>query len=100
RTSQGELELCAELGIAFLPWSPLGGITNAAGLGDKFAPFAEVASERGVSPQVVCLAWELALADVVIPIPGSSRPETITNSATAADLELTSDELARLNAAG
>ncbi|MGI3786548.1 MAG: aldo/keto reductase, partial [Janthinobacterium lividum] len=87
RTSQGELELCAELGIAFLPWSPLGGITNAAGLGDKFAPFAEVASERGVSPQVVCLAWELALADVVIPIPGSSRPETITDSATAADLE-------------
>jgi len=100
RTSQGELELCAELGIAFLPWSPLGGITNAAGLGDKFAPFAEVASERGVSPQVVCLAWELALADVVIPIPGASRPETITDSATAADLELSSDELARLNAAG
>ena len=100
RTSQGELELCAELGVAFLPWSPLGGITNAAGLGDKFAPFAEVASERGVSPQVVCLAWELALADVVIPIPGASRPETITDSATAADLELSSDELARLNAAG
>ena len=89
RTSQVELELCAELGIAFLPWSPLGGITNAAGLGDKFAPFAEVAKERGVSPQVVCLAWELALADVVIPIPGASRPQTITDSATAPDLELT-----------
>jgi aryl-alcohol dehydrogenase-like predicted oxidoreductase len=100
RSSQVELELCAELGIAFLPWSPLGGITNAAGLGDKFAPFAEVASERGVSPQVVCLAWELALADVVIPIPGASRPQTITDSASAADLELSSDELARLNAAG
>ena len=100
RTSQGELELCVELGIAFLPWSPLGGITNAAGLGDKFAPFAEVAKERGVSPQVVCLAWELALADVVLPIPGASRPETITDSATAPDLELSSDELDRLNAAG
>ncbi len=100
RTSQPELELCDELGIAFLPWSPLGGITNAADLGEKFAPFAEVARERGVSPQVVCLAWELALADVVIPIPGSSRPETITDSATAVDLELSSDELARLDAAG
>ena len=100
RTSQGELDLCAELGIAFLPWSPLGGITNAAEVGEKFAPFAEVASARGVSPQVVCLAWELALADVVIPIPGSSRPKTITDSATAADLELSSDELDRLNAAG
>jgi aryl-alcohol dehydrogenase-like predicted oxidoreductase len=100
RSSQGELELCAELGIAFLPWSPLGGITNAADLGDKFAPFAEIAQEREVSPQVVCLAWELALADVVIPIPGASRPQTITDSATAPDLELSNDELARLNAAG
>jgi aryl-alcohol dehydrogenase-like predicted oxidoreductase len=100
RTSQAELELCAELGIAFLPWSPLGGISNAAGLGDKFAPFADVAKERGVSPQVVCLAWELALADVVIPIPGASRPQTISDSATAPDLELTPDELDRLDAAG
>lgn len=100
RTSQGELELCAELGIAFLPWSPLGGITNAADLGEKFAPFAEIAKERGVSPQVVCLAWELALSDVVVPIPGASRPETITDSATAPDLELSSDELDRLNDAG
>ena len=59
-----------------------------------------MAKERGVSPQVVCLAWELALADVVVPIPGASRPKTITDSATAADLELTSDELDRLSAAG
>lgn len=100
RSSEDELRLCAELGIAFLPWSPLGGITNAGGLGDKFAPFAEVAKEHGVSPQVVCLAWELALADVVIPIPGSSRPTTITDSATAPDLELTPAEVERLSAAG
>ncbi|SER29397.1 aldo/keto reductase [Microlunatus flavus] len=100
RSSEDELRLCAELGIAFLPWSPLGGITNAGGLGDKFAPFADVAKEHGVSPQVVCLAWELALADVVIPIPGSSRPKTITDSATAADLELSSEEVERLSAAG
>ena len=100
RTSQDELDLCAELGIAFLPWSPLGGIRRAAGLGDAFAPFNEVAQEHGLSPQVVALAWELALADVVIPIPGASRPQTIGDSATAPDLELSSDELARLDAAG
>ncbi|MBA8793697.1 aryl-alcohol dehydrogenase-like predicted oxidoreductase [Friedmanniella endophytica] len=100
RTSEPELELCAELGIAFLPWSPLGGITNAAGLGEKFAPFAEVAQQHGVTPQVVCLAWQMALADVVIPIPGSSRPETIRDSVTAADLELSAEELATLSQAG
>jgi aryl-alcohol dehydrogenase-like predicted oxidoreductase len=100
RSSEAELEECARLGIAFLPWSPLGGISNAAGLGDKFAAFAEIAEAHDVSPQVVCLAWELAKSAVVIPIPGSSRPATITDSATAVDLELSSDELARLDAAG
>ena len=100
RSSEAELTECARLGIAFLPWSPLGGISNAAGLGDKFAVFAEVAEAHGVSPQVVCLAWELAKSDVVIPIPGSSRPATITDSATAVDLELSSDELSQLDAAG
>ncbi|HEX4058222.1 MAG TPA: aldo/keto reductase [Galbitalea sp.] len=99
RSSEPELELCAELGIAFLPWSPLGGIGGAAGLGERFAPFKEVADELGVSPQVICLAWELAKAPVVIPIPGSSRPETIRDSAAAPEVELTSDQLARLDAA-
>jgi aryl-alcohol dehydrogenase-like predicted oxidoreductase len=99
RSSQPELALCAELGIAFLPWSPLGGIGGAARLGDRFAPFKQVADEHGVSPQVICLAWELAKAPVVIPIPGASRPETIRDSATAPDVELSVDEIARLDAA-
>jgi len=99
RSSEVELRLCAELGIAFLPWSPLGGISNAAELGAKHAAFAEVAEQHGVSPQQVTLAWELALAPVVLPIPGSSRPETIRDSAAAADLTLTDDEVARLSAA-
>jgi len=99
RSSAPELELTGELGIAFLPWSPLGGITNAADLGSRFEPFKDVAEARGISPQVVALAWHLAQGPHVIPIPGSSRPETIRDSVTAADVELTADELARLNAA-
>jgi aryl-alcohol dehydrogenase-like predicted oxidoreductase len=99
RSSEPELRLCAEMGIAFLPWSPLGGIGSAADLGSSHAAFAEVAGERGVSPQQVTLAWMLALSPVVIPIPGSSRPETARDSAAAADLELTADEVSRLTAA-
>ena len=98
RSSEAELELCDELGIAFLPWSPLGGITRAGGLGTANAAFAEVARDHGVSPQRVCLAWMLALAPVVIPIPGSSRPETVRDSAAAAELTLTAAEIARLSA--
>jgi aryl-alcohol dehydrogenase-like predicted oxidoreductase len=96
RSSQPELELCDELGIAFLPWSPLGGIKNAADLGSAFSPFAQVAEEAGATPQQVALAWLLALSPVVIPIPGSSRPETIQASAAAVELQLTTEQLSRL----
>ncbi|MFD6291656.1 aldo/keto reductase [Streptomyces sp. NPDC060205] len=99
RSSEPELELCAELGIAFLPWSPLGGISKAGELGSRYAVFAEVAGAHGVSPQQVCLAWILAKAPVTIPIPGSSRPETIRDSVAAASLSLSPEELSRLDAA-
>ncbi|OLF19409.1 aldo/keto reductase [Actinophytocola xanthii] len=97
RSSEPELELCAKMGIAFLPWSPLGGISRAGELGARFDAFAEVGRDHGVSPQQVCLAWMLAKSDVVIPIPGSSRPETIRDSAAAPELTLTDEELARLD---
>ncbi len=99
RSSEPELRLCDELGIAFLPWSPLGGISRAGELGSAHGAFDEVAKARGVSPQRVCLAWMLAKSPVVIPIPGASRPETIRDSAAAAELELTPEEVARLDAA-
>jgi aryl-alcohol dehydrogenase-like predicted oxidoreductase len=96
RSSEDELRLCGELGLAFLPWSPLGGISSAGGLGGVFK---EVGEAHDASPQQVCLAWMLAKGDHVIPIPGSSRPETIRSSAAAADLDLTPEEIERLDAA-
>jgi len=98
RSSRPELDLCDEMGIAFLPWSPLGGISSAGELASLHAAFEEVALAHGVSAQQVTLAWELSLSPRVIPIPGSSRPETIGDSVRAADLELSPDELARLDA--
>ncbi|HEY0471399.1 MAG TPA: aldo/keto reductase [Kribbella sp.] len=99
RSSEPELDLCDELGIAFLPWSPLGGISNASELGDKHPAFHEIAAELGVSPQQVTLAWMLAKSPYVIPIPGSSRPETIRDSYSAIDVQLTPDQVATLDAA-
>jgi aryl-alcohol dehydrogenase-like predicted oxidoreductase len=96
RSSEPELLLCDEMGIAFLPWSPLGGSARAGELGSRFRPFAEVAASRGVSPQQICLAWHLAQSPVVIPIPGASRPESILDSVAAAALTLNDDELAAL----
>ena len=91
---------CAERGIAYLPWSPLGGATQAHEVGSRHAAFAEVADAHGVSPQRVTLAWLLGLGPQVIPIPGSTRPETALDSLAAATLVLTAAERASLDATG
>jgi aryl-alcohol dehydrogenase-like predicted oxidoreductase len=98
RSSESELNYCRENGIAFLPWSPLGGIGNASGIERRYPAFVKVAAARGITAQQVTLAWMLAKGDNVIPIPGSSRPETAVASAAAADIELTIDEVALLDA--
>jgi aryl-alcohol dehydrogenase-like predicted oxidoreductase len=99
RSSAVELEHCASLGLAWLPWSPFGGVSAAGALDAEAPAFAEVADELGVSVYRVTLAWHLAQADVVLPIPGATRPTSIIDSAAAADLDLSPDQLARLNTA-
>ncbi|MCX4765060.1 aldo/keto reductase [Streptomyces sp. NBC_01275] len=104
RDSEPELRLAADLGLAFLPWSPLGGLSRSALDGPssrpadapRFGAFHEIARERGVSPQQIGLAWLLTRSSTVIPIPGASRPQTIRDSAGAADLVLDEEERARL----
>ncbi|AEW98084.1 oxidoreductase [Streptantibioticus cattleyicolor NRRL 8057 = DSM 46488] len=102
-TTRDTLDLCTALGLAFLPWSPLGGISVSA-VDDPGTttpppdtPFHALARDRGVSPQQICLAWHLALSPVVIPIPGARRPASIRDSAAAARLTLSQAELARLS---
>jgi aryl-alcohol dehydrogenase-like predicted oxidoreductase len=90
--TKGEVQAATERGIAFLPWSPLGGIGNAESPGGV-NPVKQAAERHGVSPQQVALAWLLSLGPTVIPIPGASRPETITDSLKAARLELMPEEL-------
>jgi aryl-alcohol dehydrogenase-like predicted oxidoreductase len=90
---KGEVELCERHGIAFLPWSPLGGISKASEASGAHDPVRGAADAHGVSPQQVVLAWLLALSPVMIPIPGASRPESIADSARAVELELSHEEL-------
>jgi len=99
RSSEDELRHCEELGIAFIPWSPLGGIGNVGQVERDHPDLARLADERGVSPQQLTLAWMLSKGSRVVPIPGSSRPETARASAAAADIGLTAEEVARIDAA-
>ena len=98
RSSRNELDYCVDHEIAFLPWSPLGGIGRSEEVFAAGSVFADIAVELDLSPQRVALAWELSLGHCVVPIPGASRPETITDSAGAAELVLSGDQKARLSA--
>jgi aryl-alcohol dehydrogenase-like predicted oxidoreductase len=97
RSSERELEHCEALGLAFLAWSPLGGIGRSERIERDFPAFAEVAAEVGDTPQQVTLAWMLAKGQRVLPIPGSSRPQTAAASAAAAEITLSAEQVARLD---
>ncbi|WP_250403655.1 aldo/keto reductase [Streptomyces cellostaticus] len=101
RDSEAELQLSTQLGLAFLPWSPLGGIARSSldgpsGPTSVGTAFHRIAAERGVSPHRIALAWLLARSPAVIPVPGASRPASVTDSAKATDLELSTLELTQL----
>ncbi|WP_017556607.1 aldo/keto reductase [Nocardiopsis baichengensis] len=104
RASEPELRLCERLGLAFLPWSPLGGISRSSlegpsGPASEGTAFHRIAAERRVSPQQVALAWLLSRSTAVVPIPGAGRPASIRDSAKAPGLDLSGEELARLEEA-
>jgi aryl-alcohol dehydrogenase-like predicted oxidoreductase len=85
----------ASRGVAFLAYSPLGGIGQGATLE---RPAIQATAERhGVSVQRAALAWLLALSPNVVPIPGASRPESIADSARATELTLTREEVAAIS---
>ena len=99
RGEQDVLDKCAELGIAFLPWSPLGGAAQAGEVGSRYSDFASVATEVGATAQEVVLAWLLALTPVMIPIPGATKLATVDSIVRSSALKLSSAQVDRLTAA-
>jgi aryl-alcohol dehydrogenase-like predicted oxidoreductase len=118
------LPTCRELGIGFVPYSPLGRgflsgrFTSPEDLdagdfrrhGPRFtgdnldanlklaAKVAEIAESKGCTPAQLALAWVLAQGDDIVPIPGTKRREYLEQNAAAVDVELTADDLARIDA--
>ena len=113
---------CDELGIGFVPYSPLGrGFlsgeiqsiddlaegdfrrTNPRFMGENFQKnidlvhaVAAIAADKGVTAAQLALAWVLAQGETLVPIPGTRRIRTLEENAAAADLVLTADDLARI----
>ena len=120
--TNGILAACAELGIGFVAYSPLGKgfLTGAMGrdtpLGEndfrkllpRFTPEAmaknqalidllkQIASAKAATPAQVALAWLLAQKPWIVPIPGTKRLTRLQENLGAADLGLTADDLAQI----
>ncbi|TCP50990.1 aryl-alcohol dehydrogenase-like predicted oxidoreductase [Tamaricihabitans halophyticus] len=92
RRHEEVLDRCAETGIAFVPWLPIARGEHARDTG----PLGEVASELGVTPARVALAWLLYRSPVMVPIPGTSSAAHLEDNVAAAELELTAAQYARL----
>lgn len=119
------LGLCAELGIGFVAYSPLGrgilagAVTGADSLteGDRrldhpryqgenleanlklVQPVLDLAAKKGVSAAQIALAWLLAQGDHIVPIPGTRKVAHLDSNVAALDIVLSADDLAALNAA-
>jgi len=91
RSSDPVLRACEQLGIAFLPWYPLG-----AGSVLKSAKVKRVAEKRGATPAQVCIAWLLARSPAMLPIPGTANLQHLEENAAAARLALAAEDLAAL----
>jgi aryl-alcohol dehydrogenase-like predicted oxidoreductase len=87
------LELCEKYGIAFLPWSPLGGSTNKAEVtAGKVGVFETIGTKYRISPYATALAWLLKLSPTIIPIPGATRVESVIDCVSALSVELSTED--------
>jgi pyridoxine 4-dehydrogenase len=87
RTSEDVLAACERLGIAFLPWYPLGGKR-----GLKAHKIKQVASRRGLTHAALSLAWLLAKSPVMLPIPGTRSIDHLEENVRAAALKLAPED--------
>ncbi len=87
----GALAKCQERGLAFLPYSPVGGSRGKARLGQD-PTLIRIAHKHGASPHEVALAWLLGLSPSLLPIPGASKVASIESSVRAASLVLDDDD--------
>ena len=91
RESEDVLEACERLGIAFIPWYPLGD-----GEALKSRKIRRVAAELGATPAQVALAWLLLHSQAMLPIPGTSSIAHLEENTAAAQLQLSREILAGL----
>ncbi|HEU5014168.1 MAG TPA: aldo/keto reductase [Roseiflexaceae bacterium] len=93
RSSDDVLEACEQKKIGFIPWAPIAANNLQQGV------LNEIARRLNATPNQVALAWLLRRSPVMLPIPGTSSVQHLEENIQAADLQLSDDDVERLNSA-
>lgn len=93
RQHEDVLDYCEREGIGFIPWYPL--LTGK--LADTGGALVRTAARLGATPPQVALAWLLARARVMLPIPGTSKVKHLEENMRGAELELTPEDVAAID---
>jgi pyridoxine 4-dehydrogenase len=94
RQSQDVLDYATREGLAFIPWFPIA----TGDLAAPDSPVADIARELDASPSQVALSWLLHTSPVVLPIPGTKSVDHLRENLGAASVQLTDEDIARLDA--
>jgi aryl-alcohol dehydrogenase-like predicted oxidoreductase len=94
RQSQAVLDYATAEGIAFIPWFPIA----TGDLAGPESPVAEIAAELDAKPSQVALAWLLHVSPVMLPIPGTKSIDHLHENLAAAELSLSAEDIATLDA--
>jgi aryl-alcohol dehydrogenase-like predicted oxidoreductase len=100
RRQEETLAYCEKQGIGFLPWYPMAGGKMLKAEHPAAQALSRIAAERGVSVAQLSLAWLLQRSPVMLPIPGTSKVAHLEENVAAAELKLSAEETAELEAAG
>lgn len=96
RGSEDVLDYCARKDIAFIPWFPLA----AGGLATEGSVLDGIAKKLGATPSQIALAWVLKRSPVMLPIPGTGKLKHLEENVAAADITLSDEDFATLDALG
>lgn len=90
------LQTCEELELAYLPWSPMAGARETEAGTPSYSALTDLANLRGVSRFAVASSWLRGLSTNLVVMPGVTRRESVEDSLTALDFELTAQEHSQL----
>lgn len=91
------LKVCEENNVAYLPWSPLGGVGSDTASREFNSVILEMAQSKSVTPFALTMAWHLHSSPMIIPIPGATKVSSLVDSYSGLNIPLSLEEMSQIN---